>query len=94
MSTHRFRTSNDLTQDLFRTWQICRGNFNASNLYKTQKMFPLLIKAKQAITAIQEQRYQLVCINDNVNIRNYERVMSSIQQSFESILPEKSEFEL
>jgi hypothetical protein len=33
-------------------------------------------------------------LNDNINIRNYQQVMENIQASFESILPEKSSFEI
>lgn len=93
MSANRFRSPEDYTQELFRAWQICRSNFEPYNTYQDTKMFPLVIKPKQAIKAIREQAYKLVCINDNAHIRNYERVMAEIEASFESILPEKSSFE-
>ena len=57
-------------------------------------MFPLMIKSKKAIKAIYDQSYSLICLNDNVHIRNYEEVMHNLQEAFESILPEKSSFEL
>ncbi len=94
MSTHRFRSNNDLTPELFKTWQICRSNFNAYNTYANTKMFPLLIKSKQAIEAVRNQSYMLVCLNDNVHIRNYDQVMSELKSSFDAIMPEKSSFEL
>ena len=78
----------------FRTWQICKGNFEPYNTYCDTKMFPLMIKPKQAIRAIYNQSYTLICLNDNVHIRNYEQVMENIKNAFESILPEKSSFEL
>ena len=93
-SKHRFRTPKDLTPELFRMWQICEGNFEPYNTYSDTKMFPLVIKPKQAISAIRNQSYKLVCLNDNVHIYNYQQVMKSIQESFESILPEKSNFEV
>lgn len=92
-SAHRFRSSEDYTPELFRTWQICRGNFMPYNTYRDTKMFPLLIKSAQAIEAIRQQKYALVCLNDNVHIRNYNQVMEQLRQSFESILPEKSSYE-
>lgn len=92
-SANRFRASTDLTHELFRTWQICEGNFAPLNTYLDTKMFPLMVRAKQAIRAIYEQRYNLVCLNDNVHIRNYDEVMDQIRRSFDHILPEKSEFE-
>ena len=93
-SANRFRTVTDYTPELFRTWQICKGNFEPYNTYSDTKMFPLMIKPKQAIRAIYNQSYTLICLNDNVHIRNYEQVMENIKNAFESILPEKSTFEL
>lgn len=93
-SANRFRTVTDYTPELFRTWQICKGNFEPYNTYRDTKMFPLMIKPKQAIKAIYNQSYTLICLNDNVHIRNYEQVMGNIKNAFESILPEKSSFEL
>ena len=93
-SANRFRTVTDYTPELFRTWQICKGNFEPYNTYSDTKMFPLMIKQKQAIRAIYNQSYTLICLNDNVHIRNYEQVMENIKNAFESILPEKSTFEL
>ena len=83
-----------MTPELFRTWQICKGNFEPYNTYKDTKMFPLMIKSKQAEKAIRNQAYSLICLNDNIHIRNYEQVMNNIKQAFETILPEKSAFEL
>ncbi|GHT52302.1 glycosyl transferase [Bacteroidia bacterium] len=94
MSAHRFRSSEDYTPELFRTWQICQSHFNPYNTYENTKMFPLMIRSKQAIDAIREQSYSLVCLNDNSLIRNYEQTMDAIEAAFASILPYKSDFEL
>lgn len=93
MSVNRLRSDSDLTPELFKTWQICRSNFNAYNTYQNTKMFPLVLKAGKAIKAIREQSYLLVCLNDNVHIRNYENTIREINEAFASILPEKSKFE-
>ncbi|HET9054335.1 MAG TPA: Stealth CR1 domain-containing protein [Cyclobacteriaceae bacterium] len=93
MSTHRFRSPKDYTLELFKTWQICRSNFMPYNTYADTKMFPLVFKSRQAIQAIAQQLYMLVCINDSEYIRNYEKTMRDIRSAFESILPEKSGFE-
>ena len=92
-STHRFRSTSDLTPELFRTWQICKGNFEPYNTYNDTKMFPLVIRPKQAVAAIRNQTYKLVCLNDNIHIRNYEQTMNNIREAFEHILPEKSSYE-
>ena len=93
MSTHRFRSNEDYTPELFKTWQICSSNFIPYNTYQDTKMFPLMIKSKKAIRAVREQRYSLVCLNDSVHIINYQQTMENIKDSFEVILPEKSTFE-
>lgn len=93
-SVNRFRALNDYTPELFRTWQICQGNFMPYNTYADTKMFPLMVRPKQAVRAIREQKYSLICLNDNARIRHYHEVMSQIEEAFQSILPHKSSFEL
>ena len=93
-SVNRFRAPSDYSPELFRTWQICKGNFEPYNTYRDTKMFPLLIRSKQAVKAIHDQSYSLICLNDNAHIRNYAGVMESLREAFEHILPEKSSFEL
>ena len=93
-SVNRFRAPSDYSPELFRTWQICKGNFEPYNTYRDTRMFPLLIRSKQAVKAIYDQSYSLVCLNDNAHIRNYAQVMENIKGAFEHILPEKSCFEL
>ena len=92
-SANRFRDKSDHTHELFRTWQVCKGYFEPYNTYKDTKMFPLMVKPKQAVKAIRNQEYSLVCLNDNKNIRNYEHLMQELQEAFNQILPEKSSFE-
>lgn len=93
-SVNRFRALNDLTPELFRTWQICKGNFVPYNTYADTKMFPLMVRSKEAVQAIRNQSYNLVCLNDNKRIHNYGQVMADLKEAFETILPEKSSFEL
>lgn len=93
-SVNRFRALNDLTPELFRTWQICKGNFEPYNTYRDTKMFPLMVKPKQAVRAISEQSHKLICLNDNVHIRDYNKVMHDLEYAFNSILPHKSTFEV
>lgn len=93
-SVNKFRALNDYTPELFRTWQICKGNFEPYNTYRDTKMFPLFIKSEQAVKAISEQKYSLVCLNDHKGIKEYDKVMENLKNAFHKILPEKSGFEL
>ena len=92
-STNRFRALTDYTPELFRTWQICQGNFEPYNTYQDTKMFPLFVRANQAVRAIREQSYSLVCLNDHKRIKNYDQVMKNLEEAFYEILPAKSSFE-
>lgn len=92
-SRFRFRDSHDYSPELIRTWQICKGDFEPYNTYKDTKMFPLMVRPKQAIRAIRDQEYTLICLNDNVHIKNYDELMRELQDAFNHILPEKSSFE-
>lgn len=94
MSENKFRSPQDFTQELFRTWQICQSNFVSYNTYQDTKMFPLLFRAKKAIKAIREQQYTLVCINDNEHMPHFDQTMAEVEAAFDSILPNKSSFEL
>jgi hypothetical protein len=94
VSKNRFRSPEDYTQELFRTWQICRSNFEPYNTYQDTKMYPLVLRSKQAIKAVYEQSYKLICLNDNVHIRNYDKVMAGLEKAFDTILPDKSGFEI
>lgn len=92
-SVNKFRALTDYTPELFRAWQICKGNFEPYNTYKDTKMFPLMIRAKQAERTIREQSRTLICLNDNIHIRHYDEVMEKLRNAFQHILPEKSTFE-
>ena len=92
-SVNRFRALNDYTPELFRAWQICWGCFEPYNTYCDTKMFPLMIRSGQAVKAIRRQTYTLICLNDNVHIRHYDRVMGELDHAFQEILPRKSSFE-
>ena len=93
-SSFRFRDSKDYSPELFRTWQICKGNFEPYNTYCDTKMFPLMVRPKQAVKAIKNQEYSLICLNDNVHIKDYDTLMKKLQEAFNQILPDKSSFEL
>lgn len=92
-SNNRFRHKTDYTPELFRTWQICKGNFEPYDTYSDTKMFPLLLRPKKAIEAIRNQSYSLICLNDNDHVKDYELLMKHIREAFQEILPDKSSFE-
>ena len=89
-----FRGQTNASPFLVKFWQMAEGNFvpmsNHSGLcfHMTDK------KVDSACKTIREQHYSLICINDTGKLENWQSAAEAVKQSFESILPEKSSFEL
>ena len=43
---------------------------------------------------IRRQECKMICLNDDVNVGDFEKQKKEIQRSFEVIFPEKSSFEM
>ena len=89
--THKFRDYNsDVNQWLMRYWQLCEGKF-----------IPISPKrgvcyrdvCKDALFEIRRQSYYMICINDNSET-DFNLHKRELLNAFESILPEKSDFEI
>lgn len=96
--THRFRNCfEDVNQWLFRFWQLCEGNFAPTNHIKNERMVNISKWTEADTKAIIHHKYAEICINDDTGENpcpDYEQKMRSIADAFETILPEKSSFEI
>lgn len=92
-SQSRFRSKDNVNQWLMRYWQLASGNFEPRSV-KDGKNFMLSDENEDAINAIKNQKYKLICLNDTVKITNFKKVKEDIKKAFEYILPEKSDFEM
>ena len=92
-SKTKFRSKNDISQWLIKWWQICKGNFYPRK-YNIGKNVVLSNDNKSIYNCIRKQKYKMICINDGDDIQNFEKVKNELNDSFESILSEKSSFEL
>lgn len=88
----RFRNENDVNQWLFRYWQLCKGNFYPINPQKNRKYFEINMNIDEICSAIKNQKYQEIILND-VECVDFDVRMKKIVSSFAEILPEKSSFE-
>ena len=91
--SHRFRQMNDVNQWLMRDWQLVTGRFIPKGT-KTGKNFNLFSELPQIRQAIEEQKYQMICMND-VNyekVEDYGAVTDELHRILEAFLPEKSRF--
>ena len=95
-SMHKFRDMRDVSQYLFRYWQLASGNF----VPEKAKIFGLRLNIREntePITqAIRQNKYKMICLNDMDFVKTPEKFAKArdeIISAFESILPEKSSFE-
>lgn len=90
---HRFRTNEDVSEWLFRFWQMVTGNFEPRSgrfgkaFHLTGEIAPELRKA------LSEEKYRVVCVNDSELTDNVERQQAELEQLFRKKYPEKSSFE-
>lgn len=93
-SKHKFRSKDDVSQYLFKDWQIASGNFYPRK-YKIGKFFEISNDVALVCSTIEKQKYKMICINDSeINEEEFQKYKKIINSAFEKILPDKSAFEL
>ena len=91
----KFRAPSDVNHVVFSFWQIAEGNFSPRN----HTMGTLLSirnsedRNKEIYETIRNQTTKVLCMNDQYTGDKFEEVKAKLQESFDSILPEKSSFE-
>ncbi|NIH20596.1 Stealth CR1 domain-containing protein [Morganella morganii] len=89
----RFREDDNVSQYIFRYWQLAEGNFIAKNVIKGSIYTGLDTHTCSFICSkIKEKNNRLIVIND-ANIPDFDLVKSELSNAFKHILPEKSKFE-
>lgn len=92
---HRFRNPMDITQYIFRYWAIMKGDFEPTNIYDySEEFFVINEDNYELLDSIEKQKYKMICINDSIELKNFESVKADVINSFEKILDKKSGFEL
>lgn len=93
-SSTKFRTETDMTQYVFRYWQLVTGNFYA----KSRKNFLELCLTESQLGIIlnsfSNSKCKMICLNDTDENCNFSFLQGKIKKSFEEKFPEKSSFEL
>lgn len=93
MSTHRFRSKDDLTPYLFREWQKLSGNFHPRNILRDFAYYEISENTEDINKAILKQKKKVLCINDVGNQLDFEMVKKELHMTFEQVLAEVSSFE-
>lgn len=89
---NKFRSMTDVNQWLFKEWQLAKGKFHPRKL-KIGKSIPAY-SIKNAEKVIKKQKTKMLCLNDTeMSYEEFIRCTALINKAFESILPEKSNYE-
>lgn len=88
----RFRNISDVNQWIFRYWQLCTGHFFPSSV-KNKHFFSLTDDIDIIINVIRTHKYSEIVLND-AKCDDYDRKIKQIILAFDSILPDKSGFEI
>ena len=90
---NRFRTVFDVNQYVMKYWQYMEGKFTPQSP-KLGRFYTIGKHDQQIHDTIRRQACKMICLNDDVNVGDFEKQKKEIQKSFEVIFPEKSSFEM
>ena len=92
-SENKFRNYSDVSQYLAQAWQLCSGKFYPR---KTVGKSFLLSQNnyKTVIKYIKGKKFNIICLNDSIELSNYNEIIFEIETAINSIYPNKSSYEL
>ncbi len=95
-SKSRFRNMSDVSQYLFRYWQLASGNFMPIGIKDTHYVdLKKISDCQSASTTIISDRYHMICINDKLEKNgDFEVAKQIINNAFEKKLSKKSSYEI
>ena len=95
VSSHRFRDITDVNQYMFRFWQLASGKFQPVNIVKNSCRYNLTDHDLDSLTAaIRTQKREILVMADSEEVKDFNGMVAQINAAFDTILPEKSSFEL
>lgn len=94
VSANRFRSATDVSQHLTRAWQRMTGNFHPCNVRKFLRVCEITGDNRSLVSTITREKKKIVCINDDDPKGDFDVIRTELQAAFDTILPEKSTFEL
>ena len=88
---NRFRGQNDVSQYLFRYWNLCKGRFYPK--YPIGKYVNMTEDIPAIIETIKSKKNKVLTINDSDRLDNAQELQKSISDAFKELYPQKSHFE-
>lgn len=92
-SSHRFRSSEDVSQYLFREWQKLTGNFYPADITKHFAYYNARSDNSRMVRQITKHPKKVVCINDAAEPIAFEAAKAQVNAALERLLPDKSAYE-
>ena len=92
---NKFRKATDVNHFIFSYWQMARGNFIPRDL-SVGRLAALSSNEKnneKIYDAIRRQKAKMICVNDQFSGDQFEVVKDNLIASFQSVLPDRSDFE-
>ena len=96
---HRFRDVRDVSQYVFRYWQLASGNFVPEKLSYLGAHYTITSDSRELddlCRHVSSGDYRMMCLNDADGIHSQEEFLQAKQrllEAFETLLPEKSSYE-
>lgn len=92
-SRNKFRSVNDVSQYIFREYDIARGNFEPAQK-KIGKYYSCLNDGLDKVSdEMIKQKIKAICISDDEKV-DFEKASKQISDAFQKIFPDKSSFEI
>lgn len=89
----KFRESDNVNQYLMRYWQLVKGDFYPLNVFNDSRYIGLTDDTIDYIReSIERQDKSIIVLNDD-GVSDFDYAQKAINDSFQKILPEKSQFE-
>ena len=93
-SAHRFRDDSQINHWMLCAWNLAKGQFEPANENSIGRHFDVApYYLPEIVNAIRGRAYPQICINDSRFNTEAERCSKEIIRAFESIYPDKSQFE-
>lgn len=89
---NRFRGQNDVSQYLFRYWNLCKGDFYPR--YPIGRNVNLTLNSNTIAELIMKRKYKVMTINDSVGFDDLDERQEIIVQAFQKRYPNRGAFEL
>ena len=94
VSQNRFRTPYDVSQSLFRYWQLASGQFHPVSSVSRGCFLSIAEQKDRLETVLKDLGIKMVCINDTPSSIDFVQTMEQIVTAYETKFPQKSSFEI